>query len=269
MQHRSTGYTLGFATAVCVVCSSLVLTAAVSLRSRQESNRLFDKQQKVLAVCGLLGATERITRQEAQRRFDENIQTRFVDLETAEELSAEAFAAKTGLDPAAYDPSRVLDDPALSRPAPPNSAGVRRLPRYAATFHVIKDGATDMVAIPVEGKGLWSTLYGYLALDKDGTTVRGIIFYEHAETPGLGGEVDNPVWKAKWEGRQAYDDAGVAQLRVIKGAAGTPEEDPFEVDGLSGATLTSRGVSNLIQFWLGDDAFGPYLAKFRNGRSAA
>jgi len=104
-------------------------------------------------------------------------------------------------------------------------------------------------------------------MDKDTTTIRGLTFYAHGETPGLGGEVDNPRWKALWPGRKAFDENWKPDIRVIKGQAGSPETDPHHVDGLSGATLTSRGVTNLLLFWLGDQGFGPYLQQFRQQRS--
>lgn len=127
-------------------------------------------------------------------------------------------------------------------------------------------GQLQKIILPVHGYGLWSTLYGFLALKGDANTVIGLGFYEHAETPGLGGEVDNPQWKAKWSGKQVFDAQGKIAIRVTKAAA--PEGDPkaiHDVDALSGATLTSNGVNNLVHFWLGDDGFGPYLQKVRNG----
>jgi Na+-transporting NADH:ubiquinone oxidoreductase subunit C len=124
-------------------------------------------------------------------------------------------------------------------------------------------GALEMVILPIWGKGLWSTLYGFLALDSDLRTISGITFYDHKETPGLGGEVDNPRWKSLWRGRQAFDETGEVAIEVIKGRAGPPDEDPYLVDGLTGATITSRGVGNFVQFWLGEAGYGPYLDRLR------
>jgi Na+-transporting NADH:ubiquinone oxidoreductase subunit C len=147
---------------------------------------------------------------------------------------------------------------------------VFRLPNNALVYHVLKDGKTDMLILPIEGYGLWSVLYGYLALDDDANTIKGITFYQHAETPGLGGEVDNPKWKAGCgPGRKIYDDTGKVALSVIKGQAGPAQSAPHRVDGLSGATITSNGVTNTIQFWFGPSGFGPYLKHFQKsqGRS--
>jgi Na+-transporting NADH:ubiquinone oxidoreductase subunit C len=149
--------------------------------------------------------------------------------------------------------------------APENRAGLERLPHQALVYKMVKDGELELVILPIEGKGLWSTLYGFIALGSDLRTIEGITFYEHKETPGLGGEVDNPSWKRLWEGRKAYDDDDVPKIEVVRGAAGPPEEDPYRVDGLSGATMTSRGVTYLVQFWLGEEGFGPYLDSLEEG----
>lgn len=124
-----------------------------------------------------------------------------------------------------------------------------------------------MLVLPISGKGLWGTLYGYLAVGADTNTIRGITYYNHKETPGLGGEVDNPVWKSLWPDRKIYDSDWNVAIKVIKGAADSPESDPYHVNGLSGATITSRGVTNMLQFWLGEKGFGPYLKAFRENGS--
>ena len=148
--------------------------------------------------------------------------------------------------------------------APDNAARVPRLPDWVLVYEVRGErGQLDLVVLPVEGLGLWGTLYGFVALDGALRTIRGLTFYEHKETPGLGGEVDNPRWKARWPGRLAFDDELAPVVRVVKGVAGAIADDPYAVDGLSGATITSRGVTNLLQFWLGPDGFEPYLTRLR------
>ena len=157
----------------------------------------------------------------------------------------------------------------MSRVAPTNRAGITRLPLKSLVYERVAGDEIELLILPIEGKGLWSTLYGFLALAPDTTTIEGMTFYEHGETPGLGGEIDNPRWKSLWKGRLAYDAEWQPAITVIKGAAGPAEDDPYRIDGLSGATLTCRGVSDLVQFWLSSDGFEPFLAKFRAERSAA
>jgi Na+-transporting NADH:ubiquinone oxidoreductase subunit C len=258
MQH-STTYIMLFAAAVCAVCSVFVAGAAVLLEDRQLANIALDKQKKVLVVAGLMEEGESITREEAAKRFDDNIVPEVIDLASG--------AVLEGVDADAFDQRRVAADPDTSREAPENLARVRRIPNQGQIFRVMKDGELEAIIVPVSGQGLWSTLYGYLALAADTTTIVGITFYQHGETPGLGGEVDNPRWKALWKGRKAFDSAGRPVIAVKKGAAGPVDTDPHNVDGLSGATITSRGVSHLVRFWLGDEGFGPYLKAQRVGGS--
>ncbi len=253
MQH-SVRYIVMFAAAVCVVCSIFVSSAAVLLRDRQEQNKVLDMQSKVLSVAGLMDADEAPTPDQIHERFEKNIKPVVVELKTGE--------VAEDINPAEFDQQAAKADPATSTEAPKNEARVQRLPNHALIYQLVDGKEVQALIFPVEGKGLWSTLYGFLALQADANTVKGITFYQHGETPGLGGEVDNPGWKKGWEDRKVFS-GGEPKLAVKKGQAGPAKEDPYHVDGLSGATLTSRGVTNLVQFWMGDDGFGPYLSKYR------
>ncbi|MDR1351193.1 MAG: NADH:ubiquinone reductase (Na(+)-transporting) subunit C, partial [Zoogloeaceae bacterium] len=125
-------------------------------------------------------------------------------------------------------------------------------------------GALEALILPIRGYGLWSTLYGFLALKPDLNTVIGLGFYQHGETPGLGGEVDNPKWKSLWPGKTLFDADGKPNIQIIKG--GVDKTNPaagHQVDALAGATLTTNGVDHLLHFWLGEQGFGPYLARLR------
>lgn len=261
-RKNSVPYILGFAVAVCLVCAMLVASAAVGLKPIQDRNARVDRLTRVLEVAGLVQARERLSAQEVIERFEAHIEPRVVDLKTGEYNEG-------AVDPATYDQRKAASDPSTSRPAPSNAAKVSRLPLNALVYHVKKDGQVDQIILPIQGYGLWSTMYGYLAIDRDGETISGITFYEHGETPGLGGEIENPRWQAKWKGRKVYGPEGEVRIEVVKGAAGPPDEAPYQVDGLSGATITSRGVTHTVDFWLGDEAFGPYLEKFRSQRGAS
>lgn len=258
--QRNALYTVIFATIVCIACAIVVSSAAVSLKGRQDTNVELDKQRNVLAAAGMIDPKEKIERAEIQELFS-RFRPVVIDLATGEE--------NPNFDPEGFDQRKVAADPQTSEPAPENAARVQRVPDQALVYELRDEtGELQMVILPVQGYGLWSTLYGFLALESDLDTVRGITFYQHGETPGLGGEVDNPKWKSRWPGRQVYGDDGEPKIMVIKGPAGPPQEDPYHVDGLSGATLTSRGITNLLHFWLSEEIFGPYLRRLE-GRSAA
>ena len=116
------------------------------------------------------------------------------------------------------------------------------------------DGSTDAIILPIQGYGLWGVMYGFLALESDGETVKNINFFKHNETPGLGGEIQNPQWTAKWQGKEL-------PINIVKSGA----SNEHQIDGLSGATLTSNGVDHTVDFWTGENGFGPFLAKVREG----
>jgi len=267
MQRNGIPYILGFCVAVCLVCAVVVSASAVGLKERQEVNKLLDRQKKVLSVAGI-DFGDSASAQDIQSLFTKRIKPVIVDLKSGKVNSEATQNADS------FDQKKVQKDLAQSIKAPKNRAGVRRVPNQAMVYQVSKNemsadgGGFELTQyiFPIEGKGLWSTLYGFLAVEPDGNTVKGITFYEHGETPGLGGEVDNPSWKSKWPGRMVFGPAGSsvdtwssAKIKVKKGIAGSPAEDPYQVDGLSGATITANGVTHLVQFWMGENGFGPYI----------
>jgi Na+-transporting NADH:ubiquinone oxidoreductase subunit C len=249
MARESVSKTFIVAVVLAAVCSLLVAGAAIGLRPRQEANKIRDRKKNILIVAGLYDAKAPV--EESFKQIEQHI----VDLATGE------YVAEDKLDPETFDQRAAAKDPELSVTIPPEKdlAGIRRREKYSLVYLVKKDGKLDQVILPIDGKGLWSTLYGFLAISGDLNTVKGITFYEHGETPGLGGEIDNPAWKAKWTGKKIYDKDGSLQLHVAKGTA--EQNNPHQVDGISGATLTANGVTNLVQYWLGDDGFKKLLKR--------
>jgi Na+-transporting NADH:ubiquinone oxidoreductase subunit C len=265
MQRNSVVYILSFCAVICLVCSVVVSGSAVGLKEKQELNKVLDRQKKVLVVAGLLKDGEVLLPEQIRARFSKRIKAVVVDLKTGK---VDVEATKNV---ATYDQKKASKDPAQSQEAPKNLAGVGRLPNKALVYQVSKgemdesgQGFTlDQYIFPVEGKGLWSTLYGYVAMAPDCNLIKGLEFYQHAETPGLGGEVDNPKWKGKWPGKLAFGDLGSdpkqwskVKIAVLKTGG---DGKPHAVDSLSGATITSNGVTHLLHFWLGDHGFGPYI----------
>lgn len=250
--------TFTVAALLCVVCSLLVSSAAVGLRPLQTSNRAWEKKRNILEAVGFASSRDAVAVEKAFRR----IETRVVDLATGKYVGTET------IDPAVYDQVAAARNPELSIAISPDDdlAAIKRRETYSLV-HLVKNdaGEVDQVVLPVKGMGLWSTLYGFLAIDRDLRTVRGLTFYEHRETPGLGGEVDNPDWKAQWKGKLLFDDRGDVKIRVIKGTVDPgSSQSMHQVDGLSGATITSHGVTNLLHYWFGDHGYGPYLSELQN-----
>jgi Na+-transporting NADH:ubiquinone oxidoreductase subunit C len=246
VQQYSNKYIFGFTALVCLGCSMMISIASVSLRDRQERNKALYQKRSVLQACLKLKAGESAGAEKVEKLF-ETIEAEIIELKTGKVAD---------MDPAAYSVEAAM------APAPGNPTGLPELPAQVKIYKVMEGGSVDSLVLPITGKGLWSTLKGYIAIEADGTTIRGITFYEHGETPGLGGEVDNPKWKAMWKERKAYDENGNVAIAVEKGQAGPPSEEPHRIDALSGATLTSRGVHNMVRYWLGENGYGPYLKQF-------
>lgn len=255
--------TLMVALVLSVFFSVIVSTAAVMLKPLQVKNENLNIKTNILAAAGMLPATPSASQiEELFSQFD----VKLVNLNTGEYVEPSYVDVK---DPMKYDMYKAASDPELSTDIPSNEdmAGIKRRPDIAKVY-ILRDGdEIKKVVLPIHGYGLWSTLYGFVSLQGDANTIEGLGFYQHAETPGLGGEVDNPRWKSQWQGKKVYgEDMTEPQVRLVKGGvtSGTRDKE-HKVDALSGATLTSRGVEKLVNYWLGDRGFAPYLNKLRQG----
>lgn len=232
--------TLIVAIGLSLVCSIIVSGAAIALKPIQESNEELFRQQIILEVAGLMEPGADVT------ALFESIEERVVDLESGNYVE--------GVDTS--EMVTIPDDLDL--------AGIGERARYIPVYHVMKDGAIDQLILPVYGKGLWSTMYGYLSVAPDGNATRGLQFYAHGETPGLGDGMDKEDWRAQWDSKELYGDSDQPQVRVIKGLVPDGiDGGEHMIDGMSGATLTGNGITGLLQYWTGSHGFGPYLNTFR------
>lgn len=245
-----------------IVFSVIVSGAAVTLRPAQERNEALSTRSNMLSAAGVIEAdasNERVA--EAFDRFE----VLLVEMGTGEIVSPEKVDAESA---ASYDMRRASRNPEISKGLTKDPAGINRQATYRKAF-VLKDkGTVKRVVLPVHGYGLWSTMYGFVALEGDANTVAGLRFYEHGETPGLGAKIQSPDWVAKWKGKKIYAPGKweSPDFRLIKGGVGENADGrEHKVDALSGATLTSRGVESTINFWFGERGYAPFLAKVRNG----
>jgi len=225
------------------VCSALVAGAAVGLRPQQQANKATDRKKHILYAANLFEKGQSINTLFAP------IETRMVELATGD------FVAQEDIEANSY--KQLNDDEDIAK--------LNRVEQYAEVYLVKTGDKIDQIVLPVRGKGLWSTMYAYVALDGDLSTIRGVSFYEHGETPGLGGEIENSRWQAGWSGKKVFADDGAVDLQFVKGgvSSGQPEAS-HQIDGLSGATLTTKGVENLMDFWFGDHGFKPFITQLKN-----
>ena len=244
--------TIAIALSLCFVCAILVSMAAVALRPLQIENKAMDMKKNILDVAGLLQEGTDI-----HNAFAEKIEAKLVDIATGDYIDGDVIA---------YDQRKAAKDAEqnVTLTTAQDVAGIKRRAKIAKVYLVKNGDAIKSIILPVHGYGLWSTMYGFLALDADGQTVQSINFYDQGETPGLGAEVVNPNWRALWKGKKVYDESGNVSLALIKGLVDTNKAgSEYQVDGLAGATLTSVGVTNLVKYWMSQEGFAAYLDKVR------
>lgn len=244
---------------LCIGCSLLVSSAAVALKKTQSDNKLLDRQRKIIEVAGL-GKDAPLDADAVRAMFtDGTIEPKVVDLQTGDYVSDESIANPS------FDERKAAKDGTMNTAVKSTfQTGIAMREKYTWVY-IVKDkqGKLEQVVLPIYGKGLWSTMYGLVALDDDLKTINGLTYYEHGETPGLGGEVENPKWKQQWKGKQIWrGEPSDANLAIGVAKASPPAESlPYMVDGLSGATITSRGVDAMLKYWFSSDAFAKYLEK--------
>lgn len=255
----SFGRTLFVVVGLCFICSVFVSTAAVLLKPTQQENKLLDKQKYILEAAGLVDAKSgKVEKDEILETYNKYVEAKLVDLKSGDWVEGDANT---------FDTEKAARNPATSFKPKNDIASVKNVANTGVVYLVHDDqGKLQTVIIPVKGYGLWSTMYAFLAVEADLNTVRSLVYYDFTgsgETPGLGGEVQNPQWIAKWEGKKLYDEQGNLAIKVTKNPAIANSE--HGVDALSGATLTSNGVQHSLDFWLGEEGYARFIEKARNG----
>lgn len=255
----SFGRTIFIVVGLCLVCSVLVSAAAVMLKPIQEQNKLLDKQKYILEAANLINTREsKVSKQEILATYKKRVEARLVNLKAGGFIKGDAES---------FDMDKAARDPQTSFRPKNDIASVKRVANDAVVYLVRNEqGKLETVILPIKGYGLWSTMYAFLALKPDMNTVESLVYYDFSgsgETPGLGGEVQNPKWIAKWTGKKLFDDKGDLVLKVTKNPA--EGATVHGVDALSGATLTSNGVQHSLTFWLGKEGFAQFIEKARKG----
>lgn len=263
MPRDSIKQTFKVAVLLCLVCSLLVSASAVGLRSIQQTNKLREKQKNILIAAGLFDP-EKHGNADVEELFAQ-VTPRILDLETGEYLSESEAQEILNIEQISdYDQALAANQPEISYTvaATEDVASIKRREQYSYVYEVTEGDEVKLWVLPIRGYGLWSTLWGFVAVDAQSLekgpehlTIAGLKYYEQKETPGLGGEVDNPNWLAQWPGKHIYDANWNVKIEVAK----TGAEEDYHVDALSGATITSNGVTYMLEFWFGEKGFRPFL----------
>lgn len=251
---ESFGRTVGFVFVVCIVCAALVSFSAVTLKPLQTANKLLDQQTKILEAANLLESSGKDAKS-IVAAYNKFVEAKMIDLDSGEFIEG---------DPLMFDERRDARDVEKSDKPENDIAGINRR-AHSSVVYIVRNGAGEVetVVLPIVGSGLWDLMFGYVGLEADLNTVKSVIYSDHKETPGLGAEVMNPKWKALWPGKKIFDQSGQPAIKLVKG--GAKADDINGVDALSGATLTSNGVTRTLQFWFGEEGYGPFITKNRGG----
>lgn len=246
---------LKFATIVCLFCSLFVSTAAVSLRGFQKQNAENEKKVNILRAAGLAGAEERLSTKQINEKFAQIIPL-VIDLKTGEPARDK--------NPLTYNMYSAAQSDNEGHALTDDPAGIKRIAKEGLAYVVADGDQISRLVLPIQGYGLWSTMYGFTALSfKDQQpTLTGITFYQHAETPGLGARITEPEWQEKWANIVPYDDNGNPHIDLVKVRS---NEAKNQVDAIAGATLTSNGVEHMMNFWLGEQGYKPLVDHIRSG----
>ena len=243
--------------ATALVCSILVTVAAVTLQPIQRAYQDLERNRYLVGISGLTDGVEELSDRDIVSRF-QALEARIVDLDRGD--------YDQRYNPATFDTWQADDDAQLSI-AIPAAADLAKLSRRSrlVTVYLVKDnGDLKRMILPIYGQGMWSTLYGFIALEADLNTIADITFYEQAETPGIGDQILRPDWQARWQGRKLYDEAGTLRFRIGGGTADpTTLEAVYQVDALTGATVTVDAVANMVRYWFGPHGFAPFLESIR------
>jgi Na+-transporting NADH:ubiquinone oxidoreductase subunit C len=237
---ESTLKTLGFASGVAFACALLVSATVYFLRPIQSAVATLDQTRAVLEAAQMLNADEALSKRTIIDRFL-TLEKRIIDLEIGQFSDV--------VNPSRYDYQDKIS----------TEAGLR--PRYMQSFLLFDQGRLQLLVLPFYGAGMWSTIHGYLALDADLTTVAGIAIHEHGETPGIGDRIQAPEWLAQWRGKRIYDMNGHYKFQIT--ARADAESAAFQVDAITGATITVSGVERAIADWFGSEGYGTFLASLR------
>lgn len=244
---------------VCLVCSLMVSTAAILLNEKQNENHRRNRIDNILKAADLYEK-----KVDSETIYKERIEPLLVELMSGRRIDESSIGPDFKLED--FDIESFADDERLGEAIDSvnDIAKINRQPRFMVVYIAKTEGRPEQLILPIYGKGLWSTLYGFLALDRNLHTIAGITFYQHNETPGLGGEIDSPRWQRQWQGKEAFDDQGRVNIEVLRGEVHARSDGAgHQIDGLAGATLTSRGVQNMLRYWLGEHGYGPLLQKLR------
>ena len=233
--QQSNRYIIIFASILTIVCGGLLALASEGLKEKQQFNIALEQKKNILSTVRTLEEGQSI-----DSLYSQQVKEFVIDHEGN---------VKKGI-----QPKDVILAVEYKKPAEQ-----RLLPVYE--FKNESDSTkVDYVVLPVYGYGLWNDIWGYVALESDMNTIRGVKFDHKGETPGLGARIESDAEvQARYKGKSIYEDSKLVSVTMMKGEGNDYSDHPHRVDGMSGATLTAKGVNNMLKDYL--SSYENYLKK--------
>jgi Na+-transporting NADH:ubiquinone oxidoreductase subunit C len=222
MDVNKNSYTFTFSAILVLVVASVLAFAAESLKPMQKENMRLEKMQNILASVKIEATPE-----QASELFDKYIVDQKLLSSTGEVV---APVGKTAFDIDVVKEYKTLDDAERSYP-----------------LFVFEDNGQKKYIVPLAGKGLWGPIWGYVAFDGDMNTVYGSTFDHKTETPGLGAEINTDEFQDKFIGKAIFDNSGNYKSIAVEKGGTEVANNPHAIDGISGGTITSKGVGEMIE----------------------
>ena len=241
----------GVAIMLAFVCSLTISVVTISLRPIQQANLAAEREARMASMIDTLPGMHNLL----QESGVDGLETGLVDMATG------SVASGGNVDAYDYDVAAIDPEASVEIPADIDVAGLKRRPKLMPVYFLKRDDELFLLVLPVRGRGYQSVIKAMLALESDLKTIAALVILEQEETPGLGARIEDADWQALWPGKQITDENGQLMISVVKSDA----SGPYEVDGISGATLTSNGVANMLRYWLGDHGFGALLQRIKSG----
>lgn len=241
--------TMVFTVTLCLLCSFMLTGTAELLKERKLAKKRDELKRYVLVAADVdLGGNDFRT------IFEKSVTPMLVELDTG--------VISTDDNVMNFDDRMAAINPETSSKPKKDTAKIKSRADQVRVFKVFDDnGKLTSMVVPIYGKGLWSMIYGFVAVKPDMNTIVNVVIYEHGETPGIGDFLNDPEWTAKFQGKQLFDENGKVALKIVKG--GAKEGDIHGVDAVSGATMTGRGVQRSIKFWFGNEGFQTFFNKLK------
>ena len=254
MDNDSPAKAILVVTVTALVCSILVSAAAVFLQPLQQAYADIERIRYIVQLSGLVDDAAEVSEFDIVSAY-QDISLQIIDLESG------SFDAD--LDPQPFVDASIDNElqELISIPPELDTAALQSRPRWVAVYLVESNAQLQRFIFPIYGRGMWSTIYGYLAIEGDLNTIADVLFYEHGETPGIGDQIQRASWLASWRGKRLYDEQGQLQFNIGTDSAASPAAD-FRVDGIAGATLTVNGVANMVRYWFGPHGYASFINQY-------